>query len=86
MAQSSGKVELAWVTFAAPARLDSQSSTSPAVAKTPTTTIYKGTFDGSPVVFIEDESLRIPGVIPWENVASFGVHVPEAKAKAKDAA
>ncbi len=73
---SESKLELAWVTFAAPARMDSQSSTFPACARTEATKLFKGRLDGDSVVFIEDASLRIPGVIPWSNVASFGVWVP----------
>ncbi len=73
---SESKLELAWVTFAAPARMDSQSSTFPAVARTEATKLYKGKCDDDTVVLIEDPSLRIPGVIPWSNVSSFGVWAP----------
>lgn len=81
MTTKAERVELAWVTFVSPARLDSQSSTAPAVAKSPTTSLFKGTWEGEPVVFIEDPSLRIPGIVPWSNVAAFGVQpaIEEAK-------
>ncbi len=77
---SESKLELAWVTFAAPARMDSQSSSAPGCARSDATKLFKGKLDGETVVFIEDASLRIPGVIPWANVASFGVWVPPAPA------
>ncbi len=73
---SESMLELAWVTFAAPARMDSQSSTSPAVARTEATKLFKGKCGDETVVFIEDPSLRIPGIVPWANISSFGVWVP----------
>jgi len=69
------KTEIAWVTFVSPARLDSQSSAVSAIAKSETTTLTKGMWEAEPVIFIEDPSLRTPGIIPWANVASFGVYV-----------
>jgi len=75
---SESKLELAWVTFAAPARMDSQSSSAPGCARNEATKLFKGKCDGETVVFIEDASLRIPGIVPWANVASFGVWIPPA--------
>lgn len=72
---SESKIELAWVTFAAPARLDSMSSTFPACARTEATKLYKGKCGDDTVVFIEDPSLRVPGVIPWSNISSYGIWV-----------
>ena len=67
------RVEIGWVTFVSPARLDSQSSAVSAVAKSETTTISKGLWEGEAVVFLEDPSFRLPGIVPWNNVASFGL-------------
>ncbi len=78
----SDRVEIAWANFIAPIRLDSQSSTTPACSKSASTRLFKGTWEGVPVVFIEDTSLRQPGTVPWSNIASFGL-LPEEKPEEK---
>ncbi len=76
------RAELLWVQFVVPSRVDLQAGNQPAVAKSGTTSLYKGEWEGVPVVFIEDPSLPQPAIIPWQNIAAFGP-VPEAVEPAK---
>lgn len=75
------RTELAWVMFCQPARVDSQNSATPALARSATTQLYLGEVGGIPCVFIEDASLTLPGRIPMSNVASFGVQPVGAAVK-----
>ena len=64
---------VAWALFCHPGSLSSGHARIPAIAATGTTLIFIDEVAGQAVLSVEDPSLPSPGLIPWENIASFGL-------------
>lgn len=64
---------VAWALFKNNAALSSGSTRIPAVAATEKMAIYLDEVNGRTVLSIEDPSLPAPGLVPWENIAAFGL-------------
>lgn len=64
---------VAWALFRDQAALSSGHTRIPAIAATEKVSIFIDEVHGRTVLSIEDPSLSAPGLIPWENVAAFGL-------------
>ncbi len=67
------RTAVAWALFKHNAALSSGHTRIPAVAADERLQIYIDVIAGETVLSIEDPSLPSPGLVPWDNIAAFGL-------------